>query len=167
LVRAQEIARKVTGALGGAGIWGVEFFLTRDNVVFSELSPRPHDTGLVTLSNCIQLNEFELHVRAVLGLPIPTPELRRVGASAVILADFDSPHPPFYQGIGQALKDPRVDVRIFNKPSVRKYRRMGVAVANAPIGVSTDEVREAASQAAAQVCVHQACEGDGTSMTAT
>ncbi len=149
LAEAQQMARKVTAALGGAGIWGVEFFLTKQGVVFSELSPRPHDTGLVTLANCFPLNEFELHARAILGLPIPALELRRSAASAVILADFESPNPPAYTGIEHALADPSIDIRIFNKPSVRKYRRMGVAVASG--SESTDILRTKARDAAAKI----------------
>ncbi|MEZ0325182.1 MAG: formate-dependent phosphoribosylglycinamide formyltransferase [Fimbriimonas sp.] len=146
LVEAQAMARKVTSALGGAGIWGVEFFLTSDGVVFSELSPRPHDTGLVTLGNCFPLNEFELHARAVLGLPIPPLELRRAAASAVILADFESSQAPVYSGIREALADSSIDIRIFNKPVARKHRRMGVVVSSGM--ESTDALRERARRAA-------------------
>jgi phosphoribosylglycinamide formyltransferase 2 len=149
LADAQEMARKVTGALGGAGIWGVEFFLTADGVVFSELSPRPHDTGMVTLGNCFPLNEFELHARAVLGLPIPPLEPRRAAASAVVLSDFESSSAPVYSGVEEALQDPAVDVRIFGKPSARKYRRMAVVVASGD--GSTDELRRRAREAAARI----------------
>jgi phosphoribosylglycinamide formyltransferase 2 len=150
---AQDMARRITSALGGAGIWGVEFFLARDGVVFSELSPRPHDTGMVTLSNCLPLSEFELHARAVLGYKVPPLPLLRHAASAVILADFDSPNPPEYEGVEDALSDPRIDVRIFGKPSTRVHRRMGVAVASAPLGTPIGELRIAACAAAAKVQV--------------
>ncbi len=150
LAEAQDMARKVTTALGGAGIWGVEFFLTKDGVVFSELSPRPHDTGLVTLANCFPLNEFEIHARAVLGLPIPPLELRKAAASAVILADSEF-NAPTYECIAEALTDPSTDIRIFNKPTARKHRRMGVVVASGDD--STDELRAKATAAAAKVWV--------------
>lgn len=150
---AQEMARRVTAALGGAGIWGVEFFLAPDGVVFSELSPRPHDTGMVTLSNCLPLSEFELHARAVLGLPIPPIELRRAAASAVVLADFDSAQPPRYEGLEAALEDPSVDVRIFGKPSTRVNRRMAVAVASGPPNETIGELRAKAVHAASQIKV--------------
>ena len=153
LQEAQEMARKVTGALGGSGIWGVEFFLTKDGVVFSELSPRPHDTGMVTLAPSLNLNEFELHARAVLGLPIPMIELRRSAASAVVLADFDSPNPPLFRGIEDVLSDPRIDVRVFGKPSARVNRRMAVVVASDVIGSPTIDLRNAATQAAAKIQV--------------
>lgn len=153
LKEAQRMAREVTSALGGAGIWGVEFFLAKDGVVFSELSPRPHDTGMVTLSSCLAYNEFELHARAVLGLPIPPIELRRAAASAVVLADFDSPNAPSYEGVAEALEDPDVDLRVFGKPSVRVNRRMAVAVASGPLGTSTDELREKATRAAGKIKV--------------
>lgn len=151
LADAQGMADKVTRALGGAGIWGVEFFLTKDEVVFSELSPRPHDTGLVTLANCLPLNEFELHARAVLGLPISNLELRRAAASAVILADFDSSRPPRYEGIDQALAEDSVDVRIFGKPSTRIHRRMGVAVTSGPEGADMEMLRQRAMRAAGRI----------------
>ncbi|MEY3766926.1 MAG: Phosphoribosylglycinamide formyltransferase 2 [Pseudomonadota bacterium] len=123
---AQDMARKVTTDLGGAGIFGVEFFVTRDEVIFSELSPRPHDTGMVTLISQ-NLSEFDLHARAVLGLPIPL--IRSVeGASAVVLADKDGKNPRF-EGVESALSEPGVDVRLFGKPTTRPYRRMAVALA--------------------------------------
>jgi len=123
---AQEMARKVTTDLGGAGIFGVEFFVTRNEVIFSELSPRPHDTGMVTLISQ-NLSEFDLHARAVLGLPIPL--IRSVeGASAVVLADKDGKNPRF-EGVEAALSEPGVDVRLFGKPTTRPYRRMAVALA--------------------------------------
>jgi phosphoribosylglycinamide formyltransferase 2 len=126
---ACEMAKKVTGALGGAGIFGVEFFVGQDGVYFSELSPRPHDTGMVTLAGTQNLSEFELHARAILGLPIPEIKLQRTGASAVILHTEDSEISPVYNGIAEALKNPNTDIRIFGKPTTRLYRRMGVALA--------------------------------------
>ncbi|HCN06278.1 MAG TPA: phosphoribosylglycinamide formyltransferase 2 [Bacteroidetes bacterium] len=129
LAEAQNMADVVTRALGGSGIWGVEFFLTKDSVYFSELSPRPHDTGMVTLAGTATFTEFELHARAVLGLPIPSVELIRTGASAVILATEASSTEPDYIGVDIALSDPNTDVRIFGKPDMRPYRRMGVALA--------------------------------------
>ena len=129
LSAAQEMARKVTSDLGGAGIFGVEFFVTRDEVIFSELSPRPHDTGMVTLISQ-NLSEFDLHARAILGLPIPL--IRSVeGASAVVLADKEGTNPRF-EGVESALSEPGVDVRLFGKPTTRPYRRMAVALAQGP-----------------------------------
>ena len=128
LAEAQRMAGAVTESLGGAGLWGVEFFLAQDGVVFSELSPRPHDTGMVTLAGTQTLSEFELHARAILGLPVPEVELVRPGASAVVLAAEDSDH-PVVTGVEDALADPSVDVRVFGKPTSRPYRRMAVAVA--------------------------------------
>lgn len=129
LSEAQDMAAKVTAALTGFGIWGIEFFLTAEGVYFSELSPRPHDTGMVTLANTQNYNEFELHARAILGLPIPSVDLLKSGASAVLLASADS-KAPSYQGVENALLNPNTDVRIFNKPSSRPYRRMGVVLCN-------------------------------------
>jgi len=124
---AREMARKITGALTGQGIWGIEFFLTAKGVYFSELSPRPHDTGMVTLAGTQNLNEFELHARAILGLPIPEIELRRCGASAVVLATGTGTNPS-YTGIDEVMQNSSTDVRIFNKPVTRPYRRMGVVL---------------------------------------
>src|SRR3989338_987452 len=128
LKEAQEMAGKVTQALGGAGIWGVEFFITQDGAYFSELSPRPHDTGMVTLAGTQNLSEFELHARAILGLPIPTIELFRNGASAVILADRESDKAPQFDGLTTVLSQPQTDLRLFGKPTTRPYRRMGVVL---------------------------------------
>lgn len=128
LKEAQEMAGKVTQALGGAGIWGVEFFITQDGAYFSELSPRPHDTGMVTLAGTQNLSEFELHARAILGLPIPTVELFRNGASAVILADRESDKAPQFDGLTSVLSQPQTDIRLFGKPTTRPYRRMGVVL---------------------------------------
>jgi phosphoribosylglycinamide formyltransferase 2 len=126
LKAAQQMAETVTSDLGGAGIFGVEFFVTKEEVIFSELSPRPHDTGMVTLISQ-NLSEFDLHARAILGLPIPQIDTTE-GASAVVLASKDGVQPR-YTGIEQALSEPGVDVRIFGKPTTRPYRRMAVALA--------------------------------------
>jgi phosphoribosylglycinamide formyltransferase 2 len=126
---AQDMAEKVTTDLGGAGLFGVEFFVTKDEVIFSELSPRPHDTGMVTLISQ-NLSEFDLHARAILGLPIPNIECVQ-GASAVVLADKEGSNPTF-TGVEAALAEPGVDVRIFGKPTTRPYRRMAVALAKGP-----------------------------------
>jgi phosphoribosylglycinamide formyltransferase 2 len=147
LVReAQAIAQKVTDALGGAGIFGVEFFLTKDEVIFSELSPRPHDTGMVTLISQ-NLNEFELHLRAVLGLPIPKIEQLGASASAVILAK-DYSDSIVFEGVAEALSEADVDLRLFGKPDSRPYRRMGVALAK---GKDIQEAREKANKAASKI----------------
>jgi phosphoribosylglycinamide formyltransferase 2 len=127
LHEAQQMAEKVTKALTGAGIWGVEFFLADDGVYFSELSPRPHDTGMVTLAGTQNFSEFELHARAVLGLPIPEITLERAGASAVILADKEGIEPSF-EGLDKAMNHFKSDIRIFGKPVTRPYRRMAVAL---------------------------------------
>ncbi len=148
LVKAQEIAIKVTDALGGAGIFGVEFFLTKDEVIFSELSPRPHDTGMVTLISQ-NLNEFELHLRAIIGLPIPKIEVFAPSASAVILADRHGEN-LIYTGVAEALAVTDVDIRLFGKPDSRPYRRMGVALAKAE---TTDAARTKAQQAAEKIAI--------------
>lgn len=146
ILEAQEIAKKVTDALGGAGIFGVEFFITKDEVIFSELSPRPHDTGMVTLISQ-NLNEFELHLRAVLGLPIPNIEQLGASASAVILATehLDS---IAYTGVAEALSEKDVDIRLFGKPVAHPYRRMGVALAK---DVNVQQAREKATRAASKI----------------
>jgi phosphoribosylglycinamide formyltransferase 2 len=147
LVReAQAIAQKVTDALGGAGIFGVEFFVTKDEVIFSELSPRPHDTGMVTLISQ-NLNEFELHLRAVLGLPIPKIEQVGASASAVILAK-DYSDSILFEGVTDALSEPDVDLRLFGKPDSRPFRRMGVALAK---GTDVREAREKAVRAVSKI----------------
>ena len=147
---AKEMARKVVDNLGGHGIFGVEFFVTKDEVIFSELSPRPHDTGLVTLLSQ-NLSEFDLHARAVLGLPIPQVRLHGPTASAVILAEREAEQFSI-QGLREALAlgaaDGGVEVRLFGKPTTRKHRRMGVALA---AGRSVDEARERAREAAARI----------------
>ncbi|WP_367291642.1 formate-dependent phosphoribosylglycinamide formyltransferase [Laspinema palackyanum] len=140
---AEAIAQKVTDALGGAGIFGVEFFITQNETIFSELSPRPHDTGMVTLISQ-NLNEFELHLRAILGLPIPKIEQFGPSASAVILAQEHSDSIS-YQGVADALIEPDVDLRLFGKPDSRPYRRMGVALAK---GQTIAEARAKATRAA-------------------
>ena len=127
LKTAQHMAAKVTEALGGAGIWGVEFFVGDEGVYFSELSPRPHDTGMVTLANTQNFNEFELHLRAVLGLPISAITQERIGASAVILATGHSENPTF-NSIESIASASKVDFRLFGKPTARPYRRMGVVL---------------------------------------
>ncbi len=148
LLAAQEIATKVTDALGGDGIFGVEFFITADEVIFSELSPRPHDTGMVTLISQ-NLNEFELHLRAVLGLPIPNIIQFAPAASAVILADKNSDSIQF-TGVADALSEPDVDVRLFGKPDSRPYRRMGVVLAKAE---TTELARTKAFEAASKISI--------------
>ncbi|HTA82184.1 MAG TPA: formate-dependent phosphoribosylglycinamide formyltransferase [Bacteroidia bacterium] len=152
LNEARDMAGKVTKALTGAGIWGVEFFLTDKGVYFSELSPRPHDTGMVTLAGTQNLSEFELHARAILGLPIPAITLERTGASAVILAS-ESGHRPLFTGIDDLLKEPMSDIRIFNKPTTRPYRRMAVALAYDKVGADVDKVKEKAIALAKKVRV--------------
>jgi phosphoribosylglycinamide formyltransferase 2 len=152
LNEAREMAEKVTTALTGAGIFGVEFFLADEGVYFSELSPRPHDTGMVTLACTQNFNEFELHLRAVLGLPIPEITLERAGASAVILADKEIALPK-YAGLEKAATYPRSDIKIFGKPSARMYRRMGVALAWDKPETDVDKVKEKAIEIAAQINV--------------
>lgn len=129
LKAAEQMAEKVTSDLGGAGLFGVEFFVTKDEVIFSELSPRPHDTGMVTLISQ-NLSEFDLHARAILGLPIPQIDTIE-GASAVVLATQDGTSPT-YTGVAEAMREPGTDVRIFGKPTTRPYRRMAVALAKGP-----------------------------------
>lgn len=153
LKEAQRIAEKVTDHLTGAGIWGVEFFISNDTVYFSELSPRPHDTGMVTLANTQNFTEFDLHLRAVLGIPVPEITLERVGASAVILSPAESTEMPSYSGLKEAGKIPNSDIKIFGKPSTRIFRRMGVAVAWDNIGAGTDEVRKKAKSVADMIKV--------------
>lgn len=131
---ACRMADKVTKSLTGAGLWGVEFFITKDGPYFSELSPRPHDTGMVTLGNTQTFNEFELHARAILGWTIPSVESLKNGASAVILADREENQPKFH-GLEEAAKVRGTDFRIFGKPFARPYRRMGVALSSGPESV--------------------------------
>ncbi len=152
---AEDMAAKVTQALGGAGIFGVEFFICADGVVFSELSPRPHDTGMVTLAGTQNLNEFELHARAVLGLPIAEIEFVRPGASAVILSKGEFANPD-YQGVENVLCEKKCDVRIFGKPTARVNRRMGVVVAWDTEGTSPEDIKNRARQLADRVSVVEA-----------
>lgn len=152
LEMAQQMAAKVTAALTGAGIWGVEFFLADDGVYFSELSPRPHDTGMVTLVGTQNFSEFELHARAILGLPIPAITLERAGASAVILADKDGDMPQ-YTGLEKAMAYPKSDVRIFGKPFTRPYRRMAVALAYDSLGSDVNEIKQKAIAIAKEITV--------------
>jgi len=145
LADAQAMARKVVDNLGGFGLFGVEFFVRGDEVIFSELSPRPHDTGMVTLVSQ-NLTEFDLHARAVMGLPVPETIRARPAASAVILADRES-ETVSYDGLADAMAN-GADIRIFAKPVTRPYRRMGVALATAG---DTCEARRLAVQAAGKV----------------
>lgn len=145
LERSREIADKVTTALGGRGLFGVELFVRGDEVWFSEVSPRPHDTGLVTLASQ-RLSEFELHARAILGLPVDT-SLRRPSASAVIYGNMNATGIAF-EDIDQALQVPESDLRLFGKPEAFERRRMGVAVASAD---DTDTARARATACAARV----------------
>lgn len=153
LETAKKIAKDVTEALGGAGIWGVEFFIAKDGVYFSELSPRPHDTGMVTLAGTQNFNEFELHLRAVLGLPIPEITLERFGASAVILAEKHNINPT-YQGLLELSSQPKSDFRIFGKPTSRPYRRMGVVLTYDKVGSDIDRLTQRAKDLASLVKVN-------------
>lgn len=143
---AQEMAKKVTAALTGAGIWGVEFFLTDNGVIFSELSPRPHDTGMVTLGHTTNLSEFELHLRAVLGLPIAEIKLEHAGASAVVLAKEEGGVPEY--NLIDVLSDTNSRIRIFGKPEQHVGRRMGVVLTYGNIADGTDALREKAKKLA-------------------
>ncbi len=151
LKQAQHMAAEVTRALTGAGIWGVEFFLTKQGeVIFSELSPRPHDTGMVTLGHTTNLSEFELHFRAVMGLPIAGIHLEHAGASAVILSPVESSDPLPYNLV-EALQQDRTRIRIFGKPEAHVGRRMGVVLCYGDIANGTDELREKAKAAATTI----------------
>ena len=152
LIQAKEMASKVTEALGGAGIWGVEFFLGESEVWFSELSPRPHDTGMVTLANTQNFNEFELHARAVLGLPIPEITLERYGASAVVLAT-KSADKAIISGLETASTFDKSDFKIFGKPTTRPYRRMAVALAYDEIGADIKVITDRAIEIASMIKV--------------
>lgn len=153
ILEAQDMARKVTEALGGAGLFGVEFFLTDEGVYFSELSPRPHDTGMVTLAKTQNFNEFELHLRAILSIPIPEITLERIGASAVVLATENSENPT-YSGIEKVASLSKTDFRIFGKPTSRPYRRMGVVLVNDTLNTPIEEVVEKAKKTATLVTVN-------------
>jgi len=146
LQEAQEMASQVTAALGGQGIWGVEFFITKTGAVFSELSPRPHDTGMVTLGGTQNFSEFELHARAILGIPVTEITLVKNGASAVILANDNKEDFPIITGLEAAAQFPNSDFRIFGKPSTRVNRRMGVALAygNEPVEALVEASKEIA-----------------------
>ncbi|MFW2342286.1 formate-dependent phosphoribosylglycinamide formyltransferase [Brevundimonas sp.] len=145
LASAQDIAAKVTAALGGLGVFGVELFVKGDQVWFSEVSPRPHDTGLVTLASQV-MSEFALHARAILGLPVDV-TLREPAASAVIYGGMDAGGMAF-EGVAEALSVPTADLRLFGKPEAFERRRMGVATAR---GADTDQARERAREAAGRV----------------
>ena len=151
---AQEMAKKVTNSLGGNGIWGVEFFIAPDGVYFSELSPRPHDTGMVTLAGTQNFNEFELHLRAIIGLPIPEITLERMGASAVVLASEHSENPTF-SGIENVAPLAKTDLRIFGKPTSRPYRRMGVVVTHDSLSGNIKDITNRAKDAAKLISVHK------------
>jgi len=153
LQEAQQMAAKVTQALGGSGIWGVEFFIAPEGAYFSELSPRPHDTGMVTLAGTQNLNEFELHLRAVLGLPIPKIDLLKAGASAVVLSEAESNETPEFAGLDLALQTPQTDVRIFGKPTTRKYRRMAVALYYDDVDCNIKALVEKAKDVAGKISV--------------
>ena len=153
LSEAQKMAAQVTEALTGAGIWGVEFFVSESRgVIFSELSPRPHDTGMVTMAGTQNLTEFELHCRAVLGLPIPEITLERQGASAVILSEVETECPE-YEGMEQVCAATQTYLRIFGKPVAHVGRRMGVVVCWNDVNASQEELRDKCKQLAAQVKV--------------
>ncbi len=152
LKEAQDMADKVTKALGGSGIWGVEFFIGKQGVYFSELSPRPHDTGMVTLAGTQNFSEFELHARAILGIPVLDILLVRNGASAVVLADKSNSNLPHITGLTEASNFRNTDFKVFGKPNTRPYRRMAVALA---YGVeSTIDLVEKAKNVASKIKVN-------------
>ncbi len=151
LNEAKKMADAVTRALTGAGIWGVEFFLSKERgVIFSELSPRPHDTGMVTLGHTLNLNEFELHFRAVMGLPIPAIHLEHAGASAVVLAKEEAQHEPEYN-MTDVLNEDYTRLRIFGKQEQHVNRRMGVVLCYGDINADTTALREKAKRLASTV----------------
>ena len=145
---AQEMAKKITKSLGGSGIWGVEFFISKSGVYFSELSPRPHDTGMVTLAGTQNFSEFELHARAILGLPVLDISLIRNGASAVILSSDESDKQPNISGLDLAANFVNTDFKLFGKPATKIYRRMGVALAygNMDTKILVERAKEVASK---------------------
>lgn len=153
LMQAQQMAGSVTRALGGAGLWGVEFFVSKNDVYFSELSPRPHDTGMVTLAGTQNLSEFELHARAILGWPIPQIIQEKFGANAVILSPISEEIEPIYQGMAAAVSEPESDIRIFGKPICRKGRRMGIALSHGPIDSDLMALRRKARRCADKVTI--------------
>lgn len=150
LYEAQDMAEKITEALGGAGIFGVEFFIADDGVYFSELSPRPHDTGMVTLAGTQNFNQFELHLRAILGFPIFEIKLEKAGASAVILAEKDA-QSVTYSGFEKIAALPKTDFRIFGKKTSRPYRRMGIALTHDVLETPVEEIVNKAVAAAAMI----------------
>jgi phosphoribosylglycinamide formyltransferase 2 len=149
LKTVQDMADKVTKALGGSGIWGVEFFIGKNGVYFSELSPRPHDTGMVTLAGTQNFTEFELHARAILGIPVLDILLITNGASAVILADKENNNWPTFTGLDEAANFKNTDFKIFGKPTTRKYRRMAVSLAYG--SETTNELVEKAKEVATKI----------------
>jgi phosphoribosylglycinamide formyltransferase 2 len=151
LKEAEEIAKKVTKALGGRGIWGVEFFIGKEGVYFSELSPRPHDTGMVTLAGTQDFTEFELHARAILGIPVLDIPLIRNGASAVVLANKENNDFPILTGLNEAATFPNTAFSVFGKPTTRPYRRMAVALAYGT--ENTTQLVEKAKEVAAKIKV--------------
>lgn len=152
LEEAKAMAQKITWALGGAGVWGVEFFITPDKVYFNEVSPRPHDTALVTLAGTQEYNQFQLHARAIFGLAIPEITLQRAGASAVILTEASGTTPE-YSGLEKVKDLPYSEVNIFGKPSTRPYRRMGVALAHGDASGDIDKIKQRAKEIAQAVVV--------------
>lgn len=150
LYEAQDMAEKITEALGGAGIFGVEFFIADDGVYFSELSPRPHDTGMVTLAGTQNFNQFELHLRAILGFPIFEIKLEKAGASAVILAEKEAQNVT-YSGFEKIAALPKTDFRIFGKKTSRPYRRMGIALTHDVLETPVEEIVNRAVAAAAMI----------------
>jgi len=151
LTQAQYMAATITQALTGAGLWGVEFFMTKQGeVIFSELSPRPHDTGMVTLAHTTNLSEFELHFRAIMGLPIAAIHLEHIGASAVILSNQESNQPLSYN-LTDALSEDHTRVRIFGKPEAHLGRRMGVLLCYGEIGDNLTALRDKAKRLAATI----------------
>ncbi len=148
LSRSQEMAQKITDGLGGYGLFGVELFIQGDTVYFSEVSPRPHDTGMVTMISQ-NLSEFALHARAILGLPIPNVRQYGPAASHVILGEGTSDAPSF-ENVAQALAEPDTALRFFGKSEVRGERRLGVALT---LGSSIEEARQKAADSAAKVNV--------------
>ena len=147
LQTAQTMAAKVTEALGGSGIWGVEFFVGSEGVYFSELSPRPHDTGMTTLAGTQNFSEFELHARAILGIPVPEIVLHRSGASAVVLASDNGSNFPIITGLEDAAAIPDSDFKVFGKPSTRPYRRMavGLAYGDEPVAGLVERAKQVAA----------------------
>ena len=147
LQSAQDMAEKVTTALGGSGIWGVEFFVGKDGVYFSELSPRPHDTGMATLAGTQNFSEFELHARAILGIPVPEIVLHKNGASAVVLASDNGSSFPLISGLEEAAAIADSDFKVFGKPSTRPCRRMavGLAYGNEPVSDLVERAKQVAS----------------------